>query len=224
MSTHRSSRIGALSGGALVAFLTTACADPSMPSEMSHQPLTPQVNHNAAAGADKGYIAGWLDGEDVSLHYTKSFLCEEPPESGAASGCVIGAEPQVDPRPGPIPTIYAIAAVRIQPDVATLACAAGSACLNHPAMLDASRIGGPANAPALPHSHIVTERRGGWWHTVNIRVFDLDVWNEIAAAKSLAKVRELQADPTVGGAGLISQDTPTNIFFFIEAQPEKPGQ
>lgn len=224
MSTHRSSRIGALSGGALVAFLTTACADPSMPSEMSHQPLTPQFNHNAAAGADKGYIAGWLDGEDVSLHYTKSFFCEEPPESGAASGCVIGAEPQVDPRPGPIPTIYAIAAVRIQPDVATLACAAGSACLNHPAMLDASRIGGPANAPALPHSHIVTERRGGWWHTVNIRVFDLDVWNEIAAAKSLAKVRELQADPTVGGAGLISQDTPTNIFFFIEVQRAKPGK
>jgi hypothetical protein len=43
MSTHRSSRIGALSGGALVAFMTTACADPSMPSEMSHQPLTPRL-------------------------------------------------------------------------------------------------------------------------------------------------------------------------------------
>lgn len=91
-------------------------------------------------------------------------------------------------------------------------------------MLDASRVAGPGatNIPAVPHSHIITERRGGWWHTVNIRVFDLDVWNEIAAAKSLTKVRELQADPAVGGAGLISQDTPTNIFFFIEAQRAKP--
>jgi hypothetical protein len=44
------------------------------------------------------------------------------------------------------------------------------------------------------------------------------------AAKSLAKVRELQADPAIGGAGLISQDTPTNIFFFIQAQQDKPEQ
>ena len=225
MSTRRCSRIGALSGGALVAFLTTACADRSMPSEMSYQPVTPQFNYNAAAGADKGYISGWFDGEDVSLFYTKSFFCEEPPSSGALSDCVIGADAEVYPRPGPIPTIYAIVPVGFQPDIATLACPGGSVCLNHPAMIDASRVAGPGatNIPALPHSHIITERRGGWWHTVNIRVFSLNVWNEIAAAKSLAKVRELQADPAVGGAGLISQDTPTNIFFFIEAQREKPG-
>jgi hypothetical protein len=93
-------------------------------------------------------------------------------------------------------------------------------------MLDASRVAGPGatNIPAVPHSHIITARHGGWWYTVNIRVFNLDVWNQIAAAKSLAKVRELQANPAVGGAGLISQDTPTNIFFFIEAQRAKPGK
>jgi hypothetical protein len=226
MSTDRSSRIGALSAGALVAFLATACADRSLPSEISHEPMTSNFNHNAAAGADKGYLNGWFDGEDVSLFYTKSFFCEEPPSSGAPSDCVIGADAEVYPRPGPIPTIYAIAAVGIQPDPATLSCPAGSVCLNHPAMLDASRVAGPgaSNVPGLPHSHIITERRGGWWQTVNIRVFNLTVWNEIAAAKSLAKVRELQADPAVGGAGLISQDTPTNIFFFIQAQPDKPGK
>jgi hypothetical protein len=226
MSTHRFSRIGPLAGGALFALLTTACADRTIPSEISHQPLTPQFNHNAAAGADKGYINGWFDGEDVSLFYTKSFFCEEPPSSGAPSDCVIGADAKVYPRPGPIPTIYAIVPVGFQPDIATLACPGGSVCLNHPAMVDASRVAGPgaSNIPALPHSHIIAERRGGWWHTVNVRVFSLNVWNEIAAAKSLAKLRELQADPTVGGAGLISQDTPTNIFFFIEAQAEKPGQ
>ena len=46
------------------------------------------------------------------------------------------------------------------------------------------------------------------------------MWNEIAAAKSVDKIRELQADPAVGGAGLISRDTPTNIFFFISVHPE----
>ena len=65
-------------------------------------------------------------------------------------------------------------------------------------MIDASRVGGPANGPAVPHSHILSEHGGGWFHTVNIRVRDLNVWNQIAATKSLDKVRELQADPVIG--------------------------
>jgi len=210
----------------LIGSLLVACADPGTPTAVSLDGLAPHFNHNAAAGAEKGYIDGWLDGKDVSLHYTKLFFCEEPPTSGAASDCVIGADAEAYPRPGPLPTIYAIAAVGIQPDPATLACPAGSPCLNHPAMLDASRVAGPGatNVPGIPHSHIIAKRQAGWFHTVNIRVFDLDVWNEIAAAKSLRKVRELQADPAVGGVGLISQDTPTNIFFFLQVQHEKPGQ
>jgi hypothetical protein len=152
----------------------------------------------------------------VKLYYTKSYFCEEPPSSAAPSDCEIGAPAEITPRPGPIPIIYAIAAVGgIMPDLTTLACAPGSVCLNHPGMIDASRVGGPANGPALPHSHIISEHRGGWFQTVNIRVRNLGVWNQIAAAKTLAKVRELQADPNVGGQGLISADTDTNIFFFI---------
>jgi hypothetical protein len=99
----------------------------------------------------------------------------------------------------------------------TLACRPGTVCLNHPAMIDASRVGGLANGPAVPHSHIISEHRGGWFHTVNIRVRSLAAWNQIAEAKTLAKVRELQADPAFGGAGLVSADTPTNIFFFISS-------
>lgn len=164
----------------------------------------------------KGYIDGWFDGRDVQLYYTKSYFCAEPPSSGASSDCVIGAPPEVSPRPGPVPTIYAIAAVGFRPDPATLACVAGSPCLNHPAMIDASRVGGPATAPALSHSHILDARSGGWFHTVNVRVFNEAAWNEIAAAKTLAKVRELQGgNPAVGIAGVISADTPTNIYFFI---------
>jgi hypothetical protein len=172
------------------------------------------------ASDDKGYIDGWVDGDTVHLYYTKSFFCAEPPESGATTSCELGADAETPPRPGPIPTIYAIAAVggitqQVGFDLSTLACPPGSVCLNHPGMIDASRVGGLPNGPAVPHSHILTEHHGGWFHTVNIRVKDLAVWNAIAEAKSLTKVRELQADPAVGGKGLISQDTPTNIFFFI---------
>lgn len=173
-------------GAALVIAGCTEGASPATPTSVSPngQPAhvihngvsVPALTHNKAAD-DKGYIDGWFDGETVQLHYTKLFFCAEPPESGADSGCEIGAEPEVVPRPGPIPTIYAIAAVGIQPDVATLACPPRSVCLNHPAMIDVSRVRpGATNVAGLPHSHIA-ERRAGWFNTVNIRVSNLDVWN-----------------------------------------------
>jgi hypothetical protein len=82
-------------------------------------------------------------------------------------------------------------------------------------MIDLSRIGGPASAVPVSHSHVLGARHAGWFNTVNIRVFSLDAWNQIAAAKTLAKVRELQGDPNIGTPGVISADTPTNIYFFI---------
>ena len=193
-------------------------------------PETPSAHsgHGAMTDAqgmkdDKGFIDGWFDGSEVNLFYTKLYFCAEPPASGAPTDCVIGADAEVPPRGGPIPTIYALAAVGFRPDPATLACAPGSPCLNHPAMIDASRVVGPGatSVPGLPHSHILGEHRGGWFHTVNIRVFNLSAWNQIAEAKSLAKVRELQGDPAVGTPGVISADTPTNIFFFIASFRKK---
>ena len=83
-------------------------------------------------------------------------------------------------------------------------------------MSDASRVGGSPTANFPSHSHILSQRGGGWFNTVNIRVFSLAAWNEIAATKTLDKVRELQGgNPAVGVPGVISADTPTNIYFFI---------
>jgi hypothetical protein len=172
---------------------------------------------NSAAHEDKGYIDGWFNGENVQLYYTKSYFCDPVAPAGAAA-CELGAPPDTAPRPGPIPTIYAIAAappIANLVDPATLACRAGTPCLNHPLMIDLSRIGGSPTAGPAAHNHILTSRGGGWFRTVNVRVFSLAAWNEIAAAKTLAKVRELQGDPGVGTPGIISADTPTNIYFFI---------
>jgi hypothetical protein len=206
-------------GVACAGLLVPGCSDSPAPVAPAAVPLA-HGDHTARVQGfkeEKGIIDGWFGGADVNLYYTKLYFCAEPPTSGAPTDCVIGADAEVPPRGGPIPTIYALAPVGFQPDPSTLACRAGTPCLNHPAMIDASRVAGPGatNVPALPHSHILGEHRGGWFHTVNIRVFSLEAWNQIAAAKSLAKVRELQGDPAVGRAGVISADTPTNIFFFI---------
>jgi hypothetical protein len=220
MSTTCLLRFDAIAGIAALA-LSTACADAPLPTTAKSSAI--HFNYHSSSGIDAGYIDGWMDGETVQLRYSKSFFCVEPPSSGAATGCEIGADAETAPRPGSIRNIYAIAAVGFQAPAGTLACPAGSVCLNHPAMLDASRIlgAGKENVPGVPHSHIIESLGGGWRHTINIRVFSLAVWNQIVAAKSLAAVRALQADPAVGGAGLISQDTPTNIYFFIEPQFDK---
>jgi hypothetical protein len=175
---------------------------------------------NSGAHADRGYIDGWFDGEDIQLYYTKSFSCP-PITVDPAVPCELGADADDAPRPGPMRTIYAIAAappIANLVDPATLACRAGTPCLNHPLMIDLSRIGGSPTAGPAAHNHILTSRGGGWFHTVNIRVFSLAAWNQIAAAKTLDKVRELQGDPNVGTPGVISADTPTNIFFFIAGE------
>jgi hypothetical protein len=216
-----------------VALVAASCSKGAAPAGPSSTASTAGVGLPAVAGGeahghhdaqktDKGYIDGWFDGGDVRLYYTKSYYCAEPPSSSAPSNCEIGAPAEEAPRPGPIPTIYAIAAVGFTPPPGTASCLAGTPCLNHPAMIDLSRVGGPPSAPAASHSHILSAHGGGWFHTVNIRVFSLAAWNEIAQAKSLGKVRELQGNnPTVGTPGVISADTDTNIYFFIAgARPD----
>ena len=206
-----------------------ACSHGASPSNPSATALDRIALDGDSAGAhvhassqpdDKGYLNGWFEGSDVQLYYTKSYYCAEPPLSGADSNCEIGAPPEAPPRPGRIPTIYAIAAAGFEPPSGTVACPRGTpampACLDHPSMIDLSLIGGPTSGRPVPHSHILSAHGAGWFNTVNIRVFSSAAWNEIAAAKSLVKVRELQGNnPQVGTPGVISADTPTNIYFFI---------
>lgn len=173
-----------------------------------------QGEPNAANDDTAAFIGAWLDGEAVQLRYTRSYNCEEPPQSQAASGCELGAGPEDFPRGGRLPMIYALAPIGFTPsDPSTLHCSPSNPCGNHPAMIDVSRLNIPnvVLATRPPHSHIITSRQAGWHNTVNIRVLSLAVWNQIAAEPSLETVRQLQADyPT-----LISQDIPTNIFFFF---------
>jgi hypothetical protein len=205
-----------------IAWFIPACTESSRPptsasstnaaGSLTAQPGAATVHQHGYL--DNGYIDGWFNGETVQLYYTKSFFCD--PLSSSVEGaapCEIGADAEVPPREGPIPIIYAIAwtgaTQPVQPDPTTFACGLGSVCLDHPGMIDASRVGRGISIPALPHSHIVTEHHAGWHHTVNIRVGNLSAWNQIAAAKTLDKVREMQA------AGLALPDVPTNIYFFI---------
>ena len=202
---------------ALVALI--ACAGSDRPTGVgSHRVTEPTAhfhsdNPNSAAGDEQGYINGYLDGETKALRYTRLYFCAEPPESSVPSGCEVGAGPTIAPRSGPIPKIYALAPAGFTPDPSTVHCGGGVVCLNHPPMLDISRLGLPAPTVFAPaHSHVIASKQAGWHNTVNIRVPTLDAWNAIAAAKDLATVRMLQRQ------GLVGPDIPTNVYFFFEVQ------
>jgi hypothetical protein len=205
-------------GLAVTAFgITAACAGPESPAAGTAPP-TPTAsvdadNPNSAAGDEKRIIHGWFNGEEVDLRYTRLYFCAEPPESDVETGCVVGAPATIAPRSGPIPRIYALSPAGFIPSPETVHCPGGTVCPNHPPTLDTHLVPGlPPSVRAPAHSHIITDRQAGWHNTVNIRVLSPIAWEEIAQAKTLAKVRELQA------AGLVGPDLPTNVYFFFEMQ------
>jgi len=216
----------ALCCASMFALAVVACTDSTQPVSRVVPPVAALAHDmsipgdpNSAAGDEKAFIHGWLDGELVELRYTRSYYCDQPPTSVAPSGCEIGALPEDFPRGGPIPIIYAIAPIGFTPsDPSTLHCPGTPLCPNHPPMIDVTRLDlpGVSVVARAPHSHIITSRQAGWHRTVNIRVLSSSAWDAIVATPTLATVRQLQAEHP----GSISGDNPTNIFFFFEVHTE----
>ncbi len=130
----------------------------------------------------------------------------------------MGADAELVPRPGPIPTLYVLVPLGFSPDPDTLQCPVAGNCINHPQTIDLSRIFGPSAANVLlpPHSHVVDESRGGWWKIEVIGVKNVAAWNRIAAAKSLEAVRAEQV------AGNATPDIGTNLLLFFQVQAGRP--
>lgn len=208
-------RHGFVKGLVLFSAVVGACSAPERSTGSLSSTTSPQFdasNPNSAAGDAKGIIHGWFDGQTMDLRYTRLYFCAAPPTGAVDTRCEVGAPPTISPRSGPIPKMYALAPAGFNPDPATVHCPGGTVCLNHPPHLDLSRLGGSSSVFAPAHSHIIADLQSGWHETINIRVLSLGAWNDLAAAKSLSRLKELQA------LGQVSQDIPTNVYFFFEVQ------
>jgi hypothetical protein len=212
----------------LPAMIFTACSGSpganmnAMPMPMSRDAMGSPIVHPGSA--ETGTTPGWLKGRTVTFTYhTNNFFCRTPVADGqpvgSTSGCEVGSDGTVDPRPGQLPTLFVMTPVGFRPDASTLHCPIVGNCINHPHTIDLSRLFGPGSANALlpAHSHIVDQVNGNWWELKVIGVKDLTTWNQIVAGKSLATVRALQsADPAHNH---LTGDTFTNLYLFFEVKP-----
>lgn len=166
-----------------------------------------------------GTTPGWFDGRTVEFAYTdRQFFCDEPPESGAQSGCEMGARPATQPRTGTIPPVWVLVPLEFTPASNTLHCPTAGSCITHPATLDVSRVFGPGTeAFTLPaHSHIIDNDLGGafdWWEVIVVGVTQQPVWDQLVAGRSIGTLRQMQA----AGAG-ITQDIPSNLYLWFAAR------
>lgn len=208
------------------ALMTAACSGGSgnasvtpMNMNMSRDTMSSPVTHPGTG--ETGTTPGWFNGQTVTFFYhTNDFFCHTPVADGkpvgSTSGCELGSDGTLDPRPGPKPDLFVMTPVGFRPDVSTLHCPVVGHCINHPSTIDLSRVFGPGTENALlpAHSHIIDQITGNWWELKVIGVKDLPTWNAIVAGKSLATVRALQAnDPSHTH---ITGDTFTNTYLFFE--------
>ena len=212
--------------GLLLTALLGACSDQRMRNMSTPTAPLDNQSFNAHDGAPFGFTDGWENGMTVSFFYSKPFFCAQPPSSAAPSGCEVGEDGTVDPRPGKIPFLYVMTPVGFRPADATLQCPMVGFCINHPSTLDLSRVFGPSKAdvPLPAHSHIIdtdlpesqaSGGQAGWWEIKVIGVTDPGVWDQIVAGKSLATVRALQAK----GVG-ITGDIRSNAYLFFDVRPK----
>src|SRR5919198_4766831 len=215
----RPSTLGCVTPLAL-AMLMAACSDrgPASPASPSFQQTQNQVD-----GAEFGFTAGWFQGQTVQFFYHKPFFCQTPVEDGnpvaSTTGCEVGSDGTVDPRPGNIPILFVITPLGFRPADATLQCPMVGHCINHPSTIDLSRLfgSGATNAPLPAHSHIVDQVEGNWWELHVVGVKDPATWDQIVDGKSLATVRALQqADPA---GAKITGDILTNVYLFFDVRP-----
>jgi hypothetical protein len=182
-----------------------------LPSPASAIPAEP-------AGDRYGTTPGWRDGSEITLYFSIPAFCRQPPESRADSGCEVGAEAQVlPPTEDIIPEVVFLTPVGFSPDRDTLSCERRGHCPGHPRTIDLSRRFGPGsqNVFTPPHSIVFdaeADDRSVYWSVHFVFVYELDLWEELAAERNLEAVEEAQeaGEP-------ISENVPTNLFIYFFA-------
>ena len=159
-----------------------------------------------------GFTDAWFNGHTVQLGYSHRFFCAQPPESEAESGCEAGAPALTAPPSGPVVSeLYVLRPLGFAPPASTVQC--GASCIDQPATMDLSRIGGDEEATLGPRSFVIEDSeafQSTWWPVVVVGVKSLRAWNHIASAKTIDAVDACQA------SGHCRPEAESNAFVFFQ--------
>ena len=202
--------LGASVASALCCSLTIApvAASPTAATSSSNAPAA------AARGVDGfGKADSKFDGMPASDIYQAGYYCDTSVRAYSTSGCEVGAS-GTNPPARSYDYLYITVPMGFAVPPMQMNCPMGLVCIDHPATLDMSRVGGPRNAPAPGHDHFVERTVGGypiWWQVKVFGVTSRATYDAIEAHGSVAYIRSLIAkhDPTV------MKEAPTNIFLFF---------
>lgn len=154
----------------------------------------------------------WVNGQTVTIQYAQNFSCDRSVASGASSGCEIGVPANRAPNGqqlSKVSTLYVLVPFFAPTENLNLHCPDVGSCVNHPMTIDLSAVGLSPNAALPAHSHILDGPAGGLWKIEVVGILNQTSWNQLAAGKSLATLRAVQAS---GGA---TGDVGTNLFLFF---------
>jgi len=205
----RSLRIGLTLLTATAAVLALTLGAMSAPTP--HGPTALPCNAGGPGCLHIGFTKAWLGGGTVNLEYSHRFFCQQPPSSGASSGCEAGEAATTSPPNLVVSELYLLMPIGFTPPSNTVMCRAK--CIDLPKNMDLSRIGGSDSATLGPKSFVIEEDesfQSTWWPITVVPVLNLKAWNTIAAAKSIDAVDACQKD---GGC---APEAETNGFAFFQ--------
>ena len=195
----------------LAAVSGTALASSSSTAAMTGMAQT----MSASMHGQTGFTNGWYDGHTVRFFYSKNYVCQTPPASGASSKCEAGADYTQTPASNFDP-LYVVVPLGFTPPKWTLQCPVAGHCIDHPGTIDLSAVLGSGTSDlALPaHSHIVATNNSGqseWWNVDVVGVKSLSAWYKIVGAKSDGELQYLQHHDPSDVTGNIT----TNLFLYF---------
>ena len=208
-------QVGLMLAGLLVAGLAalsgTALASSSSTAAMTGMAQT----MSASVHGQTGFTNGWYDGHTVRFFYSKNYVCQTPPASGASSKCEAGADYTQTPASNFDP-LYVVVPLGFTPPKWTLQCPVAGHCIDHPGTIDLSAVlgSGTSNLALPAHSHIVATDNGGqseWWNVDVVGVKSLSAWYKIVGAKSDWELQYLQRHDPSDVTGNIT----TNLFLYF---------
>ena len=160
-------------------------------------------------GITRDFESGFI----TPITYTHGFYCDLSVPAKSQSGCEAGTSYKRPPA-RQFDQLYITVPLGFTVPPMDMQCPTGLVCIDHPATIDLSAIGGPGDAMTPGHDHYTTTRNNGvpeWWDVEVVGVTDSATYNDIRAHGSFAYIDHL----IKMGDKHLTKPIPTNLFLFF---------